>query len=527
MIHSRLIVVIIFLVNVALSACSSLPMPVVNIACDYDHSAEVYHYGYDDLHSNSVIGACFAAKAQASKLTLDRELTQDIASHMPLYIKWNGDRYLILIFREGSIGLYSLTKNKITEKVRITAVNQPVGHGTFSLAYDSDNQIVYGIFYENKNDSREHTLFAYSLPTKKIQTVRVPLENIYSYSKQEQKREILRTINCRTSLEIISIRSEKYLSFGCSFSRRRIAFHRNDQGFRGVYLQFPLKKTGEISERKYRVFFPSKIIKGDLRTGIDTSLWNSGAGPILTKERLILATGNGPVIPEHENYGCSVLALNPFTLKPINGQYIVAPQKECHKSDLDLASSSIAATYLDEEGKELWGAVTGKDGILKVFDINDFSKQFRIKPVDASDIYWTSGQPAIFSFENKAYVFFSIATGSSVHALLIRFDSSGKWETVWKKIIKGVSHGGMNPLIVRKNNSQIDGAVVIAFRSTETIAGSSDQGTGSVIHVFDLKTGKILFAQAVPESAGYFSVPLLVDDKIYFSTREHLILTLH
>lgn len=196
----------------------------------------------------------------------------------------------------------------------------------------------------------------------------------HNANKKIKKEHLLGIHACNTALAIVKTKRGKELIFGCSTpSIYGHSSYGEYRGLRGVMYHFELGIDGKLKNKAPQTFFPSKITKNN-RSGYNTGIWNIGIAPtILDDGSYLFATGNGPMIPNEGNFGCSVLRVDANTkklAKSRNGYFSFftaepAPDQACFTMNMDL-SSSAPATIKIKEG--YLSAITGKDGYLRVFD---------------------------------------------------------------------------------------------------------------------------------------------------------------
>ena len=113
-------------------------------------------------------------------------------------------------------------------------------------------------------------------------------------------------MRCRSALGLFEYDHQKHVYFSCGVNALPAPYHYGNQcGGRGALFAVALDDRGNLSRTDaVRVFTPS-MLTADPQTGFDTGIWNSGSAPAwLDTGHLLVATGNGPFLPEEENFGC-------------------------------------------------------------------------------------------------------------------------------------------------------------------------------------------------------------------------------
>lgn len=213
-------------------------------------------------------------------------------------------------------------------------------------------------------------------------------------------------LHCKTAIAF----DGKNLNFGCSmYSNFREGYrNRAAKGISGILYRVPLDEKGNVLFTKIDAFIPSVVHPENPDTGYDTGIWQTGASPVVLKDGTILVTtGNGPVFPEQQNYGCALLRLDSSNRKVLN--YLLGDEgryKECEFNSLDFSSSS--PVVIDRTA-----FITSKGGLFVALDPYNFSNKkvfFRTK--FSSRAY---GQPLAYHSGNKI---FAVASGYDKQELL-------------------------------------------------------------------------------------------------------------
>ncbi len=209
-------------------------------------------------------------------------------------------------------------------------------------------------------------------------------------------------VHCNTALGLNDRPGAHYVFFGCSMQNGQGGQnYRNLRGARGMVLGVHLDAAGDlIRDAAVSTFFPSRVTDHP-ETGFDTGVWSSGAAPgLLPDNTLLVATGNGPLIPAEENFGCSVVRIDGTTLRPKPGRsghafYSIddGEFRECHAMNIDMSCSGVAS--LEHQG-QFYSVVTGKDGTLKSFDPTDLPGTDASKKVRFPNEGAGCGLPSIY-----------------------------------------------------------------------------------------------------------------------------------
>jgi len=241
---------------------------------------------------------------------------------------------------------------------------------------DLDRGILYftGSLYPKNGNGFQEWVYSVSLDGTGLEGFRLDLDGLLADRRAPDNTKPSEFVHCRTALGLNSRADPPYLFFGCGvIAGQDSPRYRRARGSRGLLIAVELDGGGRFKgPDAVSRFSPSRLTENP-ETGFDTGIWNSGAGPaVLPDGSLLLATGNGPLIPDEGNYGCSVLRLDGHSLEPISGAqgsgyYSVdnAPYTECHGINLDLSCSSVASLL---HGDKVYSAIAGKDGRLKSFD---------------------------------------------------------------------------------------------------------------------------------------------------------------
>lgn len=343
--------------------------------------------------------------------------------------------------------------------------------------------------------------------------------------------QISKYIRCRTALGVNFLATPPYLYSGCSvaraFSYQGSQFVHQEskqetKGIRGVLVALPLDPaTGRFADAPVSHFTPSKL-GPEPEAGVDAGIWHSGGAPtVLPGNKLLLATGNGIFLPESGVYGCSVLRLDGNTLQPdgdaayyfsAKGEEPLKASRLCHAGNLDPSSSSPAT--LEHAGR-LYSVIGGKDGWLKAFDPlrmpgTDAPKYTEAKVVDG----YLFGQPVVFpARRNAALVSIGGNAGDGLHwagfkltegyELRRRWENTSPFPRAFNTSAAGTYTGdGDEPLLL-----------------IPLISGGPERPLLSSLQLVDAENGNVMDEIAF-EGNSHFSMPTVVDDRIYLATAE-------
>jgi hypothetical protein len=344
--------------------------------------------------------------------------------------------------------------------------------------------------------------------------------------------EISKYIRCRTALGINRQASPPYVYSGCSvaraFSYQGAQFVHQEskqetKGIRGVLLAMPLDPaSGRFAPVDPAYFIPSKL-GPEPEAGVDGGIWHSGGAPtVLPGNKLLLATGNGLFKPEEEVYGCSVVRLDGATLRPdgpsshyfsAKGQNPLGAGRSCHAGNLDPSSSSAAT--LERNGR-FYSVIGGKDGWLKAFDPlqlpgTEADPNSEAKIVDG----FLFGQPVIFPGLRNAGIVSIGGNGSNGlqwvgYKLTEGYELRKRWENTsphpraFNSSAAGTyTDDGDSPLLM-----------------IPLIAGGPERPLHSSLQLVDAENGHIL-DELYYEGNSHFSMPTVVDDRIFVATTEN------
>ena len=230
-----------------------------------------------------------------------------------------------------------------------------------------------------------HWVHSVSVGQPDLHTVEIDTAALLEHEYSEFTNDPSSFVHCKGAVGVNMLVDRPYVFFGCSmFGDPSIGlFYGHMKGSRGILIQVHLDGEYHVSD-SLGGFTPS-VPTANPHTGFDGGIYNVGSGPVVLDDGSVLvATGNGPFLPEEHNYGCSVVRLNGSTFSPEAkraGGYEYYSHgdgtfNECHGANLDMGSSSPAV--LEHEGR-YYAAITGKDGYLKVFDPFDLPGQERAR----------------------------------------------------------------------------------------------------------------------------------------------------
>lgn len=268
----------------------------------------------------------------------------------------------------------------------------------------------------------DHSLFLVSLDGVLQEELKIDMAKLMSSEKTPLQNPVPR-IHCKTALGL-NRRSVDvpYVYFGCSIATIpgiKKAQYGSVRGIRGSVVAVELNDNGSLrGNDPVKIFFTSAMTQKKF-SGFDTGVYNLGSAPsVLEDGSMLVATGNGPVFHDLDNYGCSIVRLSGNSLKPMRNAndrvYAMSmnqpPYNECWFLNAEYTSSAVASI---KAGKEYVSAITDKQGALTVFNPYDLGQaKLRVSRalVGSSPTY---GQPVIsMGHSNKANVYTVSSSGS-------------------------------------------------------------------------------------------------------------------
>ena len=231
-------------------------------------------------------------------------------------------------------------------------------------------------------------------------------------------------IDCKTALGINKVGPVPYVFFGCSIDTEPVKGRQygSQKGIHGVVIAVDLNRDGTFT-KKTRAFLTSQVASPPspkFMTGFDTGIYNTGSGAsVLPDGDLLIATGNGPVFPEQNNFGCSIVRIDGTTLKVKknkNGELFtfsmnIPPFNECWYLNLEYASSAVASVI---KNRTIFSTIIDKNGHLTAFNPDDFIQGHRTKVLIGGEPSY--GQPVLFiNNQNQVNVFSVSQSYTKIH----------------------------------------------------------------------------------------------------------------
>jgi hypothetical protein len=357
------------------------------------------------------------SKLKISALRSDQY--KDALKIMPLYIR--GNDLSLPTFKEKRLLLFGTKKNTI-KLIDIDSDQivweKKIPHGMKLEATPYIDIEEARIFFHAQKRPRKPPghrikgIFQMSFENPKIQGFTFTLKNWIGETEKD-------LINCKTALSLNKVSHPNYLFWGCAvpaLTRVGGKKYGTHQGIRGGLLTVPLKSNGDLNDLREFHFFPtSKIISDVPVSGLDSGVYNIGSGPSLYKDgSILLATGNGPVDFDREQFGCSVLRLKgwpPKIMKSKDGKKLVftidrSSHFPCWALNIEYSNSAVS---LVQNQKKAIGAILSKDGHLTVFSPDNMHRSRTDLKIGATPSY---GQPITFLNKNQINIF---AVANSAH----------------------------------------------------------------------------------------------------------------
>lgn len=378
-----------------------------------DGSASVLQFGFDALRSGSA-PAAFASQGYTARKAWYPRKARAAARPAPLYVNGFRDRHPpftdrhVLIFGikgRGEIRAWDMANDTIVW--RVTGLPGSLA-GTPLLDLQRGRIYFTTVKWQRHDDAdpaltdllTPHWAHSVDLHGERLTTVPVDLARLLQHRHGDFAIDPAAAIQCKTAIGISRAVEPAYIHFGCAPSTAPYGFAK---GIRGALVRVFLQPSGDLQDDGIEVFTPSEPTALPL-TGYDTGIWNSGSGPATLDDGAILvATGNGPYLPERHNFGCSVLRLEAASFRVAaargpdafdhysNGDGVY---DECWGANLDMASSSVAVLRKDAR---YYAAITGKDGRLRVFDPYRMPGHRAERKRETTVAHSAWGQPAIWA----------------------------------------------------------------------------------------------------------------------------------
>jgi len=225
-------------------------------------------------------------------------------------------------------------------------------------------------------------------------------------------------------------------------------------------------------------------------------------------DRTFITTGNGPFDADHGgfNWGTTVVAIRPDGTTdggtPLDS-FTPSDYQKLTDDDLDLSSTTVVILPLRDANARRLAVQGGKDGVLRLLDLNDMSGKGGPRHVggELHEIKVAAGgaivtRPAAWlAPDGTTWLFVTTHRGISAYALsLDNEDGLPRLEPRWQK-----NEGGTSPVV--------DGGVLVYARDNE-------------IRALDPETGALLWNDTSIGTVHWQS-PIVVGDSIYLPDHEN------
>jgi len=220
-------------------------------------------------------------------------------------------------------------------------------------------------------------------------------------------------LHCKTALLLKEMADESFIYFACSRGRSHqpntTKVYKDKRGVSGVVLRFKLKSNGDLPEN-YDKYFLTSLRGAKDGTGFDTGVYNVGAQITSFKNSLLLATANGPVAFNEENYGCSIVRLkDDLTVFKKNERKQVITifgdnSTKCWDENIEFTNSPPNIMKL---GPNKYLAISfAKNGTLYYFDPDEFDeKSYPPKKIDLGGRYNNYGKVLTAKVKGSYFVY--------------------------------------------------------------------------------------------------------------------------
>jgi hypothetical protein len=345
--------------------------------------------------------------------------------------------------------------------------------------------------------------------------------------------DIAKYLRCRSALALATETKQPYVLSGCSivrafsFEGTQFEHHASSQtvkGIRGLLLTLPLDPdTGKFRPvAEARAFVPSKL-GDDPGAGVDAGIWHSGGAPaLLPNGRTLLATGNGIYRPDLGVYGCAILRVDLATLAvddpdgsyfSVRGETTPAASRLCHEGNLDPSSSAPATIQV---GERYFSTMGGKDGWIKSFDPLHLPGAQGGAGRELEIVQGFSfGQPVAFA--DRRFHVLSAIGGNGPDGVVW----SGYGQDEHYEIRRLWTIHDSHP---RAYNSSATGTYRVEGKQPLLLiplaSGTPEQGFPSALQAVDAENGRVL-GETPFQGAVHFSMPTVVDDRVFVPTAEH------
>ena len=244
-------------------------------------------------------------------------------------------------------------------------------------------------------------LYSVNLDGSELDGFEVDIDSLFAPEGLTPPTDPSELLHCRTALGLNDEPDSHYVYFGCSMNPApEGAPYDHARGNHGILVAAHLDEQGKLlGGDRVSAFSPSRVTDNP-QTGFATGIWNSGSAPArLPGNSLLVATGNGPLIPEEDNYGCSIVRVDGRTLAVSQSEagesyYSVddADYRECHAQNIDIGCS---ATAVIEHDGQMFAVAGGKDGSLKSFDPHRLPGSHRADKIEHGIGGPICGQPIV------------------------------------------------------------------------------------------------------------------------------------
>jgi hypothetical protein len=325
---------------------------------------------------------------------------KEAVESMPLYLSYKESLFarqkhqIVFGNRRGKLQSFNLNTRSVSWEASF-----PEGFQLFSTPVVSKNTgIIYALgrsedFYSAEKGSPPKSgiiVIAVEAFTGRIVSQRqVNLAEIFSHYTPNVKWDLDPRFGlaCKTALGLREQKESSVVYFGCSMTKNNSSLtpsdrrpYRQYRGIRGVLLGLEIAKNGELADKMPRAFFPSEYHQDDALTGFDSGIYCAGGvPPVLPDGRILVTTGNGPLLPKMNNFGCSIVKINSETFQPVINKPGEVPFisldvndfEECYTSNADYSSGTVAA--LEVGPNKFVGFLRDKVGNVVAFDPDKMS----------------------------------------------------------------------------------------------------------------------------------------------------------
>lgn len=397
-----------------LGAVATLPLlkrtDDATVAADHSFARSVTTFAYDERRSG-IAQTSLADGTQFRSMLVPFPAGRHAAKFMPLYLDSGAvrarpsDPRRLLIFFVSSpdlrLRLYDLDRDSvfrdITLPLRLSPASAPVidprSKTLYYLSFVIDPALGRSRYF--------HRLIQISLET--FETRIVEFEPASPVGR----------LHCKTALALSS--EDRRLAWGCSVAvnAERAWTYAKDRGLSGLVMSMDLAENGDLQPNSLRAFVTSRV--GTVGPGgYDTGVYLAGGALArsATKDWLV-ATGNGPWLPEQGAFGCAVFRLSqglenvPLTSRGPAAVGLNAPHhNECWQLNDELTSSAVSLG--GNPGAEI-ASVMSKSGRLLSFEIARMDPNVRPVSISLGQGRWSYGQPVSWTLPSGAVRVFATA----------------------------------------------------------------------------------------------------------------------